>query len=118
KPRSVRDWVLYSFQWIVTMFYGVMWGYAILGVGLGFEGQKLITYMSAIVLTIGISTLLQSWLGHRMAMVSGPNIIPSLAIVVAFSAGSLEYALQAFIAQAIAGVIVVIIVLLGAIKVI
>lgn len=85
EPRSIRDWLLYSFQWFVTMFYAVVWGYAIVGIGLGFEGDNLSRYMSAVVLTIGLSTLIQAYFGHRMAMVSGPNIILSLAIVAAFT---------------------------------
>lgn len=116
KPKSVRDWVLYSFQWLVTMFYAVVWGYVIVGVGLELEGEELTKFMSAVVLTIGISTLLQALLGHKMAMVAGPNVIPSLAIVAAFTAGGLDYALQSFIAQAIAGVIIGVIALVGAIR--
>lgn len=116
KPRSIKDWILYSFQWFITMFYGVVWGYAIVGVGLDFQGEELTRYMSAVVLTIGVSTLLQAFFGHRMAMVSGPNVIPSLAIVAAFSAGGEEYALQSFIAQAIAGVVIAILALIGALK--
>lgn len=116
KPRSKRDWAIYSLQWLVTMVYAVVWGYAIVGVGLKFEGEQLTSYMSAIVLTIGISTLLQAFAGHRMAMVSGPNVIPSLAIVAAFTAGGIEYALHSFLAQAIAGVVIGILALVGAIK--
>lgn len=106
QPRSIRDWVLYSFQWFVTMFYAVVLGYAIVGVGLGFEGERLATYMAAVVLTTGIATLLQSWRGHGFAMVSGPNIVPSIAILAAVSVGGADYALQAFTAQAIGGLIV------------
>lgn len=116
KPRSTRDWFLYSFQWIVTMFYAVVWGYAIVGVGLQFEGAELTRYMSAVLLTIGLSTGLQAYLGHRFAMVSGPNVIPSLAIVAAFTAGGGEYALHSFLAQAIAGVIIAALALAGSIR--
>src|SRR5690606_17527562 len=63
-----------------------------------------------------LSTLLQVWLGHRMAMVSGPNVIPSLAIVAAITAGGVDYAQQAFLAQAIASVIVIALTLLGVVK--
>ena len=116
RPRSTRDWCLYSFQWIVTMVYAVVWGYAIVGVGLNFQGARMTTYISSVVLTIGLSTLLQAWVGHRMAMVHGPNVIPSLAIVAAFVAGGETYALQSFTAQAIAGVIIVALVYLGAVR--
>jgi xanthine/uracil permease len=116
KPKSTGDWVLYSFQWTVTMFYAVVWGYAIVGVGLEFQGEELTRYMSAVVLTIGISTLVQAWLGHRMAMVSGPNVIPSFAIVAAYSAGGIDYALQSFMAQAIAGVGIAVLALVGIVK--
>src|SRR5215469_1311942 len=116
EPRSLHDWVLYSFQWLVTMVYAVVWGYAIVGVGLNFEGARMTTYLSAVVLTIGVSTLLQAWLGHRMAMVHGPNVIPSLAIVAAFAAGGETYALQTFAAQAVAGVLLLALVYLGAVR--
>ena len=81
------------------MVYAVVWGYAIVGEGLKFEGPRMTTYISAVVLNIGLSTLLQALLGHRMAMVSGPNVIPSLAIVAAYAAGGETYALQAFKAR-------------------
>lgn len=114
--RSTRDWVLYSLQWLVTMVYAVVWGYAIVGVGLNFTGQRMTTYISAVVLTIGLSTLLQAWRGHRMAMVSGPNVIPSFAIVAAFTAAGETYALQSFAAQALAGVLLVVLIYLGAVR--
>jgi xanthine/uracil permease len=116
QPRSRHDWVLYSYQWLVTMVYAVVWGYAIVGVGLNFHGARMTTYISAVVLTIGLSTLLQAWLGHRMAMVHGPNVIPSLAIVAAYAAGGENYALQSFTAQALSGVIITVLVLLGAVR--
>ena len=116
QPRSRHDWVLYSFQWLVTMVYAVVWGYAIVGVGLNFQGARMTTYISSVVLTIGLSTLLQAWVGHRMAMVHGPNVIPSLAIVAAFVAGGEAYGLQSFGAQAIAGLIIMALVYLGAVR--
>jgi xanthine/uracil permease len=98
------------------MIYAVVWGYSIVGVGLDFQGARMTTYISAVVLTIGVSTLLQAWLGHRMAMVHGPNVIPSLAIVAAYAAGGEAYALQAFTAQALSGIIIVAVVALGAVR--
>ena len=115
-PRSTRDWLLYSAQWLITMFYAVVWGYAIVGTGLGFRGAQLTQYLSAIVLTIGLATLLQASFGHRMAMVSGPNVISSLAIVTAFSARDRDYALQSFTAQAIAGLVIALLVFGGLIR--
>jgi xanthine/uracil permease len=98
------------------MVYAVVWGYAIVGVGLDFQGARMTTYISAVVLTIGLSTLLQAWLGHRMAMVHGPNVIPSLAIFAAFTAGGESYALQSFTAQALSGIVIVALVYLGAVR--
>lgn len=115
-PRSTRDWMIYSLQWVVTMFYAVVWGYALVGIAMGFQASALASYMSAIVFTIGLSTLLQAWFGHRMAMVSGPNIIPSLAIMAAITAGGVEYAKHAFLAQAIAGVVILGLGLFGVVK--
>ena len=116
QPRSIRDWIIYSLQWVVTMVYAVVWGYAIVGIEMGFNSAELSGYMSSIVLTIGLSTLLQVWLGHRMAMVSGPNVIPSLAIVAAITAGGKDYAQQAFLAQSIASIVIIALTLFGAVK--
>lgn len=118
RPRSSRDWVLYGFQWFVTMFYAVVLGYAIVGVGLGFEGERLAAYMTAVVLTTGVSTLIQAWRGHGFAMVSGPNIVPSIAILSAVAAGGADYALEAFAAQAIGGLIVAALALAGVLNLI
>jgi NCS2 family nucleobase:cation symporter-2 len=98
------------------MFYAVVWGYAIVGVGLGFEGSRMTSYIAAVVLTIGLSTLTQAWFGHRMAMLSGPNVIPSFAIVAAFAAGGKDYALHAFTAQALTGPLVVLLVYFGMLR--
>jgi NCS2 family nucleobase:cation symporter-2 len=115
-PRSASDWGLYTLQWFLTMFYAVVWGYAIVGVGLDFTGAAMTVYISAVVLTIGVSTLLQAWLGHRMGMLSGPNVIPSFAIVAAFAAGGKNYAFQAITAQVLTGLFTVILVYLGAVR--
>lgn len=118
KPKNIKDWILYSGQWLVTMIYAVVWGYAIVGKGMDFQSDELVIYISAIVLTIGISTLIQSWLGHKMAMVSGPNIIPSLAIIAAVSTGGKEYAIQAFFAQTIVGLAIILLTSIGLLKMI
>lgn len=114
KPKSTRDTIIYSIQWVLIMFYPVVWGYAIVGVGLGLTGDILASYMARVVLVIGISTLIQTLFGHRLSMVSGPNIIPSLAIMAAFTVGGKEYALLSFNAYIIAGIVVAI---LGALNV-
>lgn len=116
KPNTLTDKFLYSMQWILIMFYPVVWGYAIVGVGLGLKGNILGEYMGRIVLMIGISTLVQVLRGHRLSMISGPNIIPSLAIMSAFWVGGKEYALQSFNAYIIAGIVVAIIGGLGVIS--
>lgn len=106
KPRSTRDTVIYTLQWILIMFYPVVWGYAIVGLGLGLQGSEFSGYMARVVLMIGIATLVQTLAGHRLSMVSGPNIIPSLAIVAAFAVGGKDFALQSFNAYIIAGIVV------------
>lgn len=113
KPRSMRDAILYSAQWVMIMFYPVVWGYSIVGVGLGLAGEELGVYMARVVFVIGVCTLIQVLFGHRLSMVSGPNIIPSLAIVAACSVGGVEYALQSFNAFVIAGVIVALLSMVG-----
>ena len=115
KPTSLGDKVLYSIQWVLIMFYPVVWGYAIVGVGLDLKGNILAEYMGRVVLMIGISTLIQVVSGHKLSMISGPNIIPSLAIMAAFGVGGKEYALQSFNAYIIAGIAVAILGGLGVI---
>jgi xanthine/uracil permease len=116
KPRTTRDGLLYTLQWIFTMFYPAVWGYTIVGVGLGLQGSQMAGYMGRVVLMIGIATIVQAVAGHRFAMVSGPNIIPSLAIVAAFAVGGKEYALLSFNAYIIAGVLIAILGGLGLIS--
>src|SRR5262245_42657306 len=50
------DWCLYTVQWFLTMFYAVVWGFAIVGVGLEFTGSTMTAYIAAVVLTVGVST--------------------------------------------------------------
>lgn len=109
QSKSTRDTIIYSLQWLFIMFYPVVWGYAIVGIGIGLDSSELSGYMSRVVLMIGVSTLVQAAWGHKLAMVSGPNIIPSLAIVAAFAVGGKEYALHSFNAYIIAGIIVAVI---------
>lgn len=106
RPRSRRDTVLYSLQWIFIMFYPVVWGYALVGTGLGFSGPELGNFMARVALMVGLTTIVQVLLGHRFAMVSGPNIVPSLAVVAAAAVGGREYALLSFNAYIIAGAVV------------
>lgn len=108
KSKSPRDTVVYTLQWIFTMFYPIIWGYVIVGLGLGMAGAELAGYMTRVVFMVGVCTLIQVLMGHKFAMVSGPNIIPSLAIAAAFAVGGKEYALQSFNAFIIAGVVVAI----------
>lgn len=106
KPDNFKETFIYSIQYVFLMMYPVVWGYAIVGAGVGFTSEELAAYMARVVLMIGVSTLSQVLAGHRLSMVSGPNIIPSLAIVSAYSIGGKEYALQSFNAYIIAGLIV------------
>ncbi len=77
------------------------WGYAIVGVGLNLEGAGMTTHISGAVLTIGVSTLLQARLAHCVAMVHGPDVIASVAIV---AAGGGNHAFGSFTAHAPSGV--------------
>lgn len=106
KPRSNRDMIVYAMQWVMILFYPVVWGYSIVGLGLEFTDAELAGYMTQVIFIIGVSTLMQVLAGHKLAMISGPNIIPSLAIVAAYSVAGKEYALQSFNAFIIAGVLV------------
>lgn len=108
KPKNWKDGILYSLQWVMIMVYPVIWGYAIVGKGLNLDDAVLAEYMGRIVLMIGLSTLIQTLAGHKLSMISGPNIIPSLAIVAAYEVGGETYALASFNAFIIAGVIVAI----------
>lgn len=113
KPRNKKDLIIYSLQWIMIMFYPVVWGYSIVGLGLELTGEELGLYMARVVFMIGVTTLVQVSVGHKLSMVSGPNIIPSLAIVAAFAIGGKEYALQSFNAYIIAGIVVAVLGFLG-----
>ncbi len=116
RPEHLKDTIIYSLQWVLIMFYPVVWGYAIVGVGLGFTGNELAAYMGRVVLMIGVSTLIQAVMGHRLSLISGPNVIPSLAIVAAMAIGGKEYALLSFNAFIISGIIVTILGALGLIS--
>ena len=113
KPKSKKDLIIYTLQWIMIMFYPVVWGYSIVGLGLNLTGDELGLYMIRVVFMIGVTTLVQVSFGHRLSMISGPNIIPSLAIVAAFAIGGKSYALASFNAYIIAGLIVAILGFLG-----
>ncbi|MCR3956750.1 MAG: purine/pyrimidine permease [Gudongella sp.] len=108
RPESIRDTLIYSLQWVLIMFYPMVWGYAIVGVGLGLSGDVLANYMARVAFVLGVSTLMQTIFGHRLSMISGPNIIPSLAIVSAYAVGGESYALLSFNAYIIAGIVVAI----------
>ena len=75
RPKSIRDIILYSLQWVFIMFYPVVWGYAIVGVSVDFSENELSSYMARVVLMIGVSTLVQVLSGHKLSMVSGPSVI-------------------------------------------
>ena len=117
-PRSVRDTIVYSLQWMLIMVYPVVWGYVIVGIGLGLSGAEFSSYMGRVVLMIGVSTLMQAVCGHRFAMATGPNIIPSTAIMVAFALGGREMAYEAMNAYIFAGLFVAVLGFAGVISLI
>lgn len=116
RPETLKDTLIYSLQWLFIMFYPVVWGYAIVGVNVDFTAAELSAYMGRVVFMIGVSTFIHVLAGHKLAMVSGPSIIPSLAIVSAFAIGGKEYALQSFNAYIVAGIVVAIFGALGVIS--
>lgn len=117
-PKSLRDTVIYSLQWFFIGFYPVVWGLAIVGLGIDLTQGELSRYMSRVVLMIGVTTFIQAYFGHQLAMITGPNIIPSFAIVAAFAIGGKEYALLSFNAYIVAGIIVFVLGVVGAISLI
>lgn len=116
KPKNWKDALLYSLQWVMIMVYPVIWGYAIVGKGLDLNDAVLAEYMGRVVLMIGLSTFIQSMAGHKLSMISGPNIIPSLAIVAAYEVGGEAYALASFNAYMIAGILIAILGMTGALN--
>ena len=101
-PRSTHNWVLYSCQWAVTMVYCS-------GLGLrdpGYRPQLCRRENDPLHLCSCSGLREYSAAGHRMAMVHGPNVIPSLEIVAASTAGE-NHVLQYFPAQALSGGIIV-----------
>ncbi len=115
EPDSLRDTLLYTLQWVFIGFYPVVWGLAIVGLGIGLTDAQLGRYMSRVVLMIGVATLLQAYVGHRLSMITGPNIVSSFAVVAAFAIGGTEYALLSFNAFIIAGIVVFLLGVLGVI---
>ena len=68
RPRSLRDAVLYSLQWMLIMMYPVVWGYVIVGLGLGFTPQELADYMGRVVLMIGVYRAMKSGPLHSVGL--------------------------------------------------
>jgi xanthine/uracil permease len=79
---------LYSLQWVATATYPFIFGLAAVGLQLNLNHSQLTAFTSATLFTIGLSSLAQSLWGHRLAIISGPSILPALSIAAAANAGT------------------------------
>lgn len=100
--------LLYGFQWVLFMVYGVVWAYSILGVGANLQGVDLSIFITNVVFTMGVSTLLQASAGHRLGAMSAPGAITSIAVLSVVTLSGREYGFQAYNAFIFAGIIVAI----------
>jgi len=79
--------LIYSFQMVAMSTYSIIWGVALVGLGINLSGAPLATFITATVFTIGLAIIAQAWLGHRMGLLAGPNIVPGFTMITAYQAG-------------------------------
>ena len=79
---------LYGLQWVATSTYPVILGLGVVGLHLNLTAGDLSSFTSASLLTIGVASLVHALWGHRLAVLSGPSLLPGLAMVAAVGAGA------------------------------
>ena len=76
KPRSLKDTIIYSVQWIFMNVLSSSMGLCNSWIGIrDFPGDVLGQLYGQGYLMIGVSTLAQALFDHRLSMVSGSHII-------------------------------------------
>lgn len=100
--------ILYGIQWALFMVYGIVWAYSIIGIGTGLEGKDLSIFITNVVFTMGVSTLIHASVGHKLGAMSAPSAVTLLSVLSIVSLAGREYGFQAYNAFIIAGVVVAI----------
>ena len=108
QKMELKKLILYGVQWALFMVYGIIWAYSIIGVGTGLAGRDLTVFITNVVFTMGVSTLVQASIGHKLGAMSAPSAVPLLAVLSVVSLAGREYGFQAYNAFIIAGIIVAI----------
>jgi xanthine/uracil permease len=85
---SAQLLLVYGLQWVATATYPFIFGLAAVGLQLKFNHSELTAFTSATLFTIGLASLVQSLWGHRLAIISGPSILPALTIAAAVNSGT------------------------------
>lgn len=107
--------VLQGIQWALFMVYGVVLAYSLLGIGADMSKDEIIIFITNVIFVMGISTLVQASVGHRMGAMSAPNVVTLLAVLSIVNSLGKEQGFQAYNAFMIAGIIVAILGYMGVI---
>lgn len=113
RPRSWFDRIVYSLQWVFIMFYGVVFAYSTLASGLNLSPIELSDFLARVMIGIGVSTLAQSLFGHKLAMMSGPNIITNIALLTSFTIDGIAGFSIVLFSFVLSGILLVIIIRVG-----
>ncbi len=100
--------ILYGVQWALFMVYGIVWAYSIIGVGAELSTADLSIFITNVVFTMGVSTLIHASVGHRLGAMSAPSAITLIATLSIVSLSGVEYGFQAYNAFIISGIVVAI----------
>ncbi len=106
QKMQAKKLILYGVQWALFMVYGIIWAYSIIGVGTNMQTEDLTIFITNVVFTMGVSTLIQASAGHRLGAMSAPSAVTLLAVLSVVSLAGREYGFQAYNAFIIAGIIV------------
>ncbi|HZJ76946.1 MAG TPA: solute carrier family 23 protein [Oscillospiraceae bacterium] len=108
EKMETKQLILYGIQWALFMVYGIVWAYSIIGVGAGLDSFELSKFITNVVFTMGVSTLIQASVGHRLGAMSAPSAVTLIATLSIVSLSGIEYGFQAYNAFIIAGIVVAI----------
>jgi len=86
RPPGLRL-MIYGLQGVAMATYPIVWGLALIGLSVDLTETQLAHFATATIFTIGLASLAQAAAGHRMGLLSGPNIVPAFAMITAVQAG-------------------------------
>ncbi|MEM7348972.1 MAG: solute carrier family 23 protein, partial [Chloroflexota bacterium] len=78
---------IYSLQVVAMSTYAIVWGLAFIGLNINLSREQLAIFVTITIFSIGLSTLLQASVGHRIGLISGPNIVPAFTMLTAIESG-------------------------------